>query len=1429
MEKALFLLKSRTFFSLVLIAFLIFPASRVSAQCGLSTYSAGSTLTPTTSFQTKTLGSGEYQDFNVTAGNIYSFYYGSGTASCTGYTWDMTLSSTSAAIPYDVSNTPINDSWTGGIACANTSRPGSAEWYATYTGTVRVNVKTYGASTCHDYVSCQGSATLYYKGCSPSADPGSGSNVWNVDAYATTSLSIPNTNARYGYYVDNISGLNFNTTNYWAATGNPTAASGWSGCSNLMPNENFVVRARRTGFPCGLYKIVVNNARYGIAVYLNGTQLLSQGCCITSATTAGSNSGYVLGPTDNIEIRLSAQCGDKSASVSLVPLTMPTLDPGSIGGIADGSSVCQGTAIGVFTNVTNASGGTFGQNNGGSLTYDWQLSTNGGTSFSSVGVSTNFWNSSTTVPPGSTYVIRRAVTDGCGTVAYSNTITVYGRPTPNGSMSPTSQVICPGSQASITLNFSPGTGPFDVTLTDGISTFNYTGVTNGQTIQVTPSTSSTYAFTSITDSYGCNRTSGFTGGAYVQVAPVLNVQSVDLTQVLCNGDSTGAIVVHTNGGGIQPVSYSIDNGTNYQSSNTFSNLLSGSYNVKVKDSLGCTATYAGNPINITQPTALNDSVSEVDASCASVFDGVLTVTAWGGVSPYTYSLNGGPVQSSNVFNGVQSGSYVVTIYDHNGCSDTTSVTVGYSYSITVDTVSTSAISCYGANDGSLTVQLNGGTPAFAYSINGVVFQSSGTFSGLAAGNYVVVGRDARGCTDYANVSIIQPGQMGVVVDSVSDVVCSGSSTGNIYISVTGGTPGYTYHWSDGATSQNDIGASSGYHTVTVTDSHGCMAVGSATLNAPSPLSLNVALYNTPYCHDDSTGFILITANGGVAPYSYVWNTGVTSQDIDSIPAGTYTVTVSDANNCQQTISQTLNNPTAISSSISSTDVNCFGGSDGTASVTVSGGTPPYSFQWSNFNVSQTLTGVMAGAYTVIITDHNGCTQRNSTTINQPSQLLINLAVSQISCPNANDGSITANATGGTGPYTYAWSNSETTPGITGLAGGTFGVTVTDSHGCSATASSVITNPTPIVPFVIVKNVLCYGDNNGGVNLSVTGGTPGYTFAWSNSETTEDLNNEPAGNYTVTITDSRGCTVTDSADIISPSALNTSGISSNITCNGLCNGAIYAASFGGTTPYHFAWSDGPNSADRDSLCAGNYILTVTDANGCINQTLFIISQPAPLSLSVSKTDVSCYGECNGTVTATASGGVHPYSYLWNNFAMTATQSGVCAGHYTVILSDSFHCQVSDTIDVVQPTQIIISGVVTNVSCSGFSNGGVVLTVTGGAGSYTYLWSNGQTTQNLTAVAGGSYSVTVTDGSGCQQSASFTINEAQGLHTTVSVSSPRCTGGSDGFIQVDVTGGLSPYAYAWSTVPVQSGATATNLNAGSYTLTVSDAGGCSATVT
>jgi len=528
-----------------------------------------------------------------------------------------------------------------------------------------------------------------------------------------------------------------------------------------------------------------------------------------------------------------------------------------------------------------------------------------------------------------------------------------------------------------------------------------------------------------------------------------------------------------------------------------------------------------------------------------------------------------------------------------------------------------------------TAPATGGDGAFTYEWQDSV--SGGSWASIAASNsldfqpssltqstYFRRKVTSTSCgTAYSNpVQIHVFDVFDTISTSVTNVTCNGASTGAISLTITGGNTPYIYSWSNGGSASSATGLTAGAYTVTVTDAAGCGTLNySFTISEPTALVASIGSTINVVCNGGNTGSAIAAATGGTGAYTYAWSNGASSASITGLIAGTYTVTVTDANGCTDTELTTISEPAALVASIaSSTNVLCNGGSNGAATATASGGTGAYTYAWSNGASSATATGLLAGTYTVTVTDANGCTDTDAVIISEPTALVANVASSNnASCNGSNDGSATASGAGGTAPYSFLWSNGAGTAGATGLLAGSYTVTVTDANGCTDTDVVTITEPAILVASISGNvNVSCNGGANGSLTASATGGTTAYTYLWSDGSTAATAAGLSAGTYTVTITDANGCSDTESATVTEPTLLVLSTSAVNVTCNGGLDGAIDLTVSGGTTSYTFSWSNGAVTEDINSISAGTYTVTVTDANGCSDNTSETLSEPAVLT-------------------------------------------------------------------------------------------------------------------------------------------------------------------------------------------------------------------------
>jgi len=428
-----------------------------------------------------------------------------------------------------------------------------------------------------------------------------------------------------------------------------------------------------------------------------------------------------------------------------------------------------------------------------------------------------------------------------------------------------------------------------------------------------------------------------------------------------------------------------------------------------------------------------------------------------------------------------------------------------------------------------------------------------------------------------------------------------------------------------------------------------------------------------------------------------------------------------------------------------------------------------------------------------------------------------------SCDGSNSGTATANATGGWAPYTYLWSNGETTKTISNLAPGTYTVTVTDMDLAFSSASGTISGNMNLEMNASFST--CDLSSDGTATVTITSGGVGpYTYLWSDGQTFVVAYNLAAGNYSVTVTDANGCTSVGNVTVENgPESIWLMPTSTDADC-GQCNGTADPHAMLGIAPYTYLWSNGQTGAIATDLCAGTYTVTVTDQSGCANSAEVTVNGNSNLTLSTTKTDANC-GQ-TGSATVSVSGGTAPYTYSWSNGQTTATANNLNSGNHSVTVTDSEGCTGIITVTIGDGGNINLSASSSDATC-GSNNGSATVNASGGTAPYTYLWDNGQTTATATNVAGGSHSVTVTDAAGCSNTITVTVGQGSGtIDVTASATDATC-GNDNGTATATPNSGTAPYTYAWSNG--QSTSTITNLAAGAYTVTVTDATGCSNTAT
>ncbi|MBI3510782.1 MAG: gliding motility-associated C-terminal domain-containing protein [Bacteroidetes bacterium] len=949
---------------------------------------------------------------------------------------------------------------------------------------------------------------------------------------------------------------------------------------------------------------------------------------------------------------------------------------------------------------------------------------------------------------------------------------------------------------------------------------------------------------SITDAHNCTNFVNFT---ITQPSALSSVLSP--TNISCNGSLNGTIE-QTVSGGTFPYTYSWSNGLGVEDQ---ANLSTGTYSVLITDSHGCTTTAT---TIITEPAILLATSSNTQVTCHGGNDGAIDVSMSGGVTPYVYNWSTGATTQD--ISGLTFGNYTLTITDANGCGliNPFDVAINEPADVNIDSI-IKVCPAPGSGLSSVTVYPSGGSN-LTYQVsfdNGITFLGSGIYNTmLAVGqSYQVVVHDNNGCTTPAATTLVIPPAVDIQTVSFNPCIADGVTSIPVTLTATGGNGGPLYFSFDngvtylGANIFTTNLATGNSYNIIVKDSSGCVSVTEPISIPneiiPSGVTSSFAGGFQVSCNGSTDGSIDLSAIGGSGAYTYSWSNGATTEDLSNIAAGTYSVVITDALACTDTLNFTLAQPTVLTSStvafsgFNGNNVSCNGSSNGSVDLTVNGGVTTYTYNWSNGSTTEDISSLAAGIYSVTITDANGCTTTSSVTLTEPSAMIADIQPTNVLCFGNATGAADLTPGGGVSPYTFNWSNGNTTEDLGSLSSGSYSVTFTDANGCQLTSSITITQPTDLITSGVTTDLTCFQNSTGAIDVTTSGGTSGYTYYWSNASTTEDVSNLSSGNYSVTVTDANGCSDNLSFTLTEPTLLTTSitALSNyngyNIGCAGNSDGTIDITSAGGTPTYTYVWSNSAVTEDVNNLSAGTYSVNVTDANGCTSTLAVTLTQPVALGLTSTQQNVLCNGFNTGSIDITMSGGVNPYTYSWSNSATTEDISAITSGSYSVSVTDANGCVLTNSFVISQLSPMILSNTSLNPLCFGDNNGSIDLSVNGGLAPYTYTWSNGQSTQDISALASGSYTVNVIDANNCSSGDTILLTDNSPMSS--SVSSPVQTdgfnvtysGGSDGSIQITVNGGVTPYTYAWS-----NGASTedqSNIPAGNYFVIITDANGCSTT--
>lgn len=739
----------------------------------------------------------------------------------------------------------------------------------------------------------------------------------------------------------------------------------------------------------------------------------------------------------------------------------------------------------------------------------------------------------------------------------------------------------------------------------------------------------------------------------------------DIVDLSCNAADDGEIAIYPTGG-TQPYDITLYGPYSLVISGTnFSGLAAGNYTYVASDA--CGFLYRESVI-VSEPDELQYSTNIAHVSCNGEANGEAEIITSDGVDPVNFMWYDS--STVNYHADLDTGYYSYIVSD--ACSSFTDSIYIEEPDELIAIIEAEHINCAGDPTGIASAIVEGGTYPMSFSwSNGMRYQM---INNLFAGDYTVQVVDANGCTAYNSVTINQNPLLQVSMQT-TDVICAGDSTGQIFIDTLYGFGSLSYTWSNDLWNGQDTirNVAAGNYSVTVVDGCETAVIVPITINElHAPLTVDVQ-YSDITCNGLVDGSIMLNALSGVAPYSYQWrDIDTTTNSLSELSSGLYYFSVSDQ--CT-TISDSVSvvQPDALSVEIVSTDISCFGYIDGTASATVTGGTEPYIYNWTNGQTSREAQNLYSGSHYLNVIDANGCTSLNSIEINQPLALQVEVETTDVLCNGDETGRIVITPMGGSGAYSYTWDNGFIGDTITDVAAGTYSLIVADECRATIQKEVTITEPEPFAVTSDLRNVSCFGLADGSVTLYPTQGVAPYIVSWDNGASDFVLESLLADTLTYIVSDAcndslRGVIVIEQPDIMDLNVDTDSAL-----CNGFGDGSASAIISGGIAPYIYNWSNGVQSQSVSGLFAGSYSVNVFDANGCLASEDFEISEPTAIEVNMVVTNAECE-RANGKIETSVFGGNAPYSFFWSDSSVRMELDSVLPGVYALTVTDANGCIV-----------------------------------------------------------------------------------------------------------------------------------------------------------
>lgn len=961
-----------------------------------------------------------------------------------------------------------------------------------------------------------------------------------------------------------------------------------------------------------------------------------------------------------------------------------------------------------------------------------------------------------------------------------------------------------------------------------------------------------------------------------QVGPLTDPKQITLEKsrvsvyngfnITCNGANDGFLAISASGGtGVyQRYVWTPDVST----SNSATNLPAGTYTVRVTDSNNCQSD--ATPYTLSEPEALRLEMTSTggrggyEVSCADKSDGALTTSVAGGVAAYSYVWSSGA--SDKTISDLGAGTYHLAVTDANGCVAEGSYTLNAPPPITFALAEVSQILCAGDETGALEVQSPVNT------IGAIYYRwSSGEtgkdITGKAAGAYTVTVSDDQGCHAARSHTLDEPPAWSVDVAATSDyngmaIRCHGDSNGVLSAIVRDGggnvtTAGYYDWYKDGAPLVSGArmssagGLNAGAYTLRITYNSFCRAEKSVLLKEPEALVAHISV-DTDYngfpisCYNAADGAISVTASGGTGgDHTYTWQDGSTGTALRNLAAGRYVVVARDANGCEATAERTLEQPDtltpviAIRSSYNGQAISCAGAADARLSVSTTGGAAGFRYVWNTGQNTRELIDVAAGTYTVTATDVNGCQANATKTVADPGPVkatIINASSYNgfgVSCAGARDGSLLADAVGGTGTYAYRWIHNDFRQArISDLPAGAYEVRVSDMNGCTTHVAAVITEP-PAVALTVsrTRDVACNGGADGAIEVDAAGGTGTFWYSSGTEwQTTPRIENLKAATYTLTVKDENACQQSKQVTLSEPPAL---ALHLEQVAPAFCGdprGSISASVTGGSGGYAYHWKDYNGTTisalpEISGLSAGLYTLTVTDDHACqAIQSVGITSTDGPTVSVGAITDATCFDKADGSAEIKVIDGAGPFTYRWEDGQTESTAVHLRKGNHLVAVTDVNQCTTVETVSIAAPDPLeVILVDKREPACHADCNGLLRVAAQGGNSNYTYNWQSASGA-TLNKLCEGAYDVVVSDEKGCTTRKTFALGAPPALAVKlVAAQSPDCYNGCDGRLELSATGGAGGARYAWSNG--MAGPAISNLCAGTYSAIITDENNCS----